>query len=65
MASISRTVWSAAAASHAASVSTVATRVSSRAALYATSPAVIAACSFGSATSASATRIRSRATAGA
>jgi hypothetical protein len=55
----------AAAVSHAASVSTVATRVSSRAALYATSPADIAARSFGSAASASATRSRSRAGPGA
>ena len=65
MSSISRTVRFAAASSHSASVSAVATRVSSRAALYDTSPAVIAASSFGSATSASATRRRSRAGPGA
>ena len=65
MSSISRTVEFAAAASHASSVSTVATRVSSRTALYAMSPAVIAACVFGSASSASATRSRSRAVPGA
>ncbi|MBK7197170.1 MAG: hypothetical protein IPH80_32320 [Myxococcales bacterium] len=63
--SISRPACLAAAVSHAASVSTVATRVSSRAALYATSPADIAARSFGRTASASATRSRSRAGPGA
>jgi len=64
MSSTSRTRARAVAASQSSSVAVVATRVSSRAALYGISPAVIAARSFGSPTSASATRIRSRTTPG-